>query len=29
MAEIETMSTEEAIKRYRDDVLLVYIRDVR
>ena len=30
MAEIETMSTEEAIKRYRDDdVLLVDIRDVR
>lgn len=30
MAEIETMSTEEAIKRHRDDdVLLVDIRDVR
>ena len=30
MAEIQTMSTEEAIKRYRDDdVLLVDIRDVR
>ena len=30
MAEIETMSTEEAIKRYRDDdVLLVDIREVR
>ena len=30
MAEIETMSTEETIKRYRDDdVLLVDIRDVR
>ncbi len=30
IAEIETMSTEEAIKRYRDDnVLLADIRDVR
>ena len=30
MAEIQTMSTEEAIKRYRDDnVLLADIRDVR